>query len=71
MFASWKALTLRAGIAKPKGQLCRSCSASELPLPAWAEAGPQAVAFAMLMLIAEHGKRCASSETDWPALCKL
>ena len=70
MFASWKALTLRAGIAKPKGQLCSSCSASELPLPAWAAAGPKAVAFAMLQLLAQHGKLCASSETDWPGFAK-
>ncbi len=70
MFASWKALTLRAGIAKPKGQLCSTCSALVLPLPAWAEAGPQAVAFAMLKLLAQQGKLCASSDTDRPAFAK-
>ncbi len=61
MFASWIALTLRAGIAKPKGQLCSSCSASELPWPACAEAGPKAVAFAMPKLLARHRNLCASS----------
>ncbi len=70
MFASWVALTLRARIAKPKVQLCSSCSASELPLHAWAEAGPKAVAFAMLNLLAQHGKLCASSQSDWPAFAK-
>ncbi len=70
MFASWKALTLRAGIAKPKSQLCSSCSASELPWPAGAEAGPKAVAFAMLKLFARHRNLCASSESDWPAVAR-
>ncbi len=70
MFASWKAPTLRAGIAKPKGQLCSSCSASELPWPACAEAGPEAVAFAMPKLLARHRKLCASSESDWPAVAE-
>ncbi len=70
MFASWIALTLRAGVADPKVQLCSDCLVSEPPLPFCAAADSKVGAFVMLQLLAQHDKLCAGSGTEWPAFLK-